>query len=215
MKKLQITFVFLFMALSAFATDNAKYISAMESAIEASKTAKSIEDMQQVANRFERISAAEKEEWYPAYWAAYTYATMAYATKEDKHRDGYTDKAEKLLNVAKERNADKVEYLVLKGMIAQARLAASPMTRWMTEGKTLDNAVADAKKLDPNNPRIYYLEGSGLFYKPAMFGGGKKAAKPILEEALKKYDAYQPASHIAPNWGREFTEKLVKQCQEG
>ena len=66
---------------------------------------------------------------------------------------------------------------------------------------------------DATNPRLYFLKGQGLKYTPEQFGGGCKTAKPQLQTALDKYAAFKPASDISPNWGKERTEVLIKDCK--
>ena len=47
--------------------------------------------------------------------------------------------------------------------------------------------LAKAEKINPENPRIYYLKGSSLFYTPEMYGGGKAQAKTQFEKAKELF----------------------------
>jgi hypothetical protein len=70
-----------------------------------------------------------------------------------------------------------------------------------------------AKQQDPTNPRPFYLQGQNLKNTPEQFGGGCKTAKPLLETAMQKYEAFKSESDIHPNWGKQITEQLLSQCK--
>ena len=61
-----------------------------------------------------------------------------------------------------------------------------------------------------DNPRIYFLTGMNVYYTPEQYGGGKKAACPYFQQAIEKYNSYKPKSPISPDWGKEYTKKLVE-----
>jgi hypothetical protein len=56
------------------------------------------------------------------------------------------------------------------------------------------------------------LKGQSLKFTPPQFGGGCKAALEALNTAVEKYGTFKPASDIAPNWGKSYTEMMVKEC---
>ena len=211
MKTLLFAFLFAAFPLLGRASDGA-YTVAMQAALTDLRTCKSVDDFQAVANRLERIASAEPAEWLPAYWAAYCYNTMSFMDKDDDRRDQLLDKAEALLGQSEKRNSRDADVYVLKAYVAQARMAISPATRWMKYGGVVDENLAKAEKLNPGNPRLYFLRGMSVYYKPEMFGGGKNAAKPLLKEALDKYAAFRPASDIHPNWGQPRCQKMYDQC---
>jgi len=74
-------------------------------------------------------------------------------------------------------------------------------------------AIGVAEKLNPQNPRVYYLRGSNTFHTPKMFGGGKEKAKPDLEKAASMFESQKSESEIAPSWGAEHNAGLLKQCE--
>jgi hypothetical protein len=76
-----------------------------------------------------------------------------------------------------------------------------------------ETALDKAIKADPNNPRIYYLNGQTLMNTPEAFGGGKAVAKKLFEKSLELYKTFKPASPFHPNWGKEEAEQLLAACQ--
>jgi hypothetical protein len=73
--------------------------------------------------------------------------------------------------------------------------------------------LEEAKKMNPENPRIYMLEGQSLLYTPEAFGGSKTKAKEKFEESLKKFAAEKPADKITPHWGEAYTKMLISQIK--
>ena len=206
MKKLLLTTNALLISVNLLLAQSEKYTAAMSAALEelnASQNKEPVRDeFLELANRFERIASAESKEWLPRYYAAYAYSSLAFMGNDATQKDQMADKAAGLLGEAVKIAGENSELMVLDAQIHQARLATEPMTRWQTEGPLFAASLAKAKKMDPNNPRIYVLEGTSLLYTPEQFGGGKKAAKPILEQAMEKFATFQPEGPLYPNWGK-------------
>ena len=87
-----------------------------------------------------------------------------------------------------------------------------PMSRWQTYGALAKDALADATKADPTNPRIYYLQGMTTFNTPEAYGGGKALAKPMFQTSVDLFKTYVPKPFY-PDWGKEDAEKMLEQCK--
>ncbi len=158
--------------------------------------------LKQLASKFERAGSAAPTDWHPAYYQAYALLINCFQSKEDGDaKDKTLDQAEAALARARKLGGEASEVLVLQAYIHQARLGISPMLRSMKYSTLVNEVLAEAKKLNPANPRIYLVQANNLYYTPKMFGGGPEVAKPIYEEAKARYAAYKPATALAPNWG--------------
>jgi hypothetical protein len=204
-----ILFSFLFLTLAKAGDD--KYTNAMEKNIFLIDSAKSLADFQIVTNNFERIASAEKSKWLPYYYAAYCFAISSFIDTTLSKKDTYLDQADENVNIADSLKQDNSEIYTLKGLISQMRLMVNPMTRWQKYGPLASNFLKKAKELDPTNPRPDYLIGQNLLYTPVQFGGGKEVALPVLEEALKKYEAFKPENSISPDWGKKIVKNILEQ----
>ncbi len=129
-------------------------------------------------------------------------------------KDQLTDKADALLKEAVALAGENSELMVVDAQIKQARLAADPMARWQTYGPLFEASLAKAEALNQDNPRIYMLRGTNLLYTPEQFGGGKKAAKPVLERSLEKFATFKPESPLHPTWGQAQAGYLLSQCNQ-
>lgn len=216
MKKLLLCLT-LFATLAASAQSD-KYMAAMQPRVAAIDTARNVSSLNDLSATFERIADAEKTQWLPYYYAALAKVNSGLMLSGGKmggmsaQLDPIADKAEALLNKAEDLSKDNSEIYVVRKMIATLRLMGDPMSRYMTYGPQAAQALETAKKLNPDNPRIYYLEGQDKYFTPAQFGGSKDEAVVIWKEALKKFDAFKPADALAPHWGRMNTEYFLQQA---
>lgn len=190
MKKGVLTIVTLFLIVTTFAQPGDKYLKAMEALVPAVDTARNAEGLTELANSFERIANAEKTQWLPYYYAALCYINKAnnyYTTQELDKIDPLLDKAEPMLAKAEELEKDNSEIMCLKKMFNTGKMLADPMNRYMTYGQPAAQALEMAKSLNPENPRVYLLEGIDKYYTPEQWGGSKTEGKKLFEEALKKF----------------------------
>ncbi len=203
MKKIISFFIASLMLTAAFAQSE-KYTKAMEALVPSVDTTRSVEGLTNLANSFERIANAEKTQWLPFYYAALcniNIANMYFQLQQPEKIDPIMDKAEPMLLKAEELEKNNAEVLCLKKMFNSAKMMADPMNRFMTYGTAASQALDAAKILNPANPRVYLLEGIDKFYTPEQWGGSKTEGKKLFTEAIKKFEAFKPASSIHPSWG--------------
>lgn len=206
-KPLSILLSLLFLTV-AIADD--KYEKEIKKNLEKIDDCKTPNDFIKLANNFERIAVAEKDKWLPYYYSAFVYVLASYTDSVNSRKDIYLDKAFKFNGIADSLMPNNSEIYTLKGMISQARMQIDPMNRWQKYGADATANLTKAMQIDTLNPRPEYLIGVGTYYTPQQFGGGPQTAKPILEKSLAKYEKFIPESEIAPNWGRENLEEILK-----
>jgi len=206
----------LFIAIISFCTitvmaQTGNYEKAMQQNLQLLDSAKTAEDYTDVSAAFERIGEAEKTQWLPYYYAAFSQILMAYNAPLDQ-KDAICNKIDILIDKAAALD-NNAEIHCLKQMVATNRMMVDPMSRWQQYGTAAGQALETAKKMDPNNPRVYYLEGQTLFNTPAAFGGGKDKAKPLFEKAATLYANAKPASALHPNWGSRQNNAMLERCK--
>jgi len=206
----QVLFALLLMAATTAHAQSDKYIAVMKKNLTLLDSAKTSQDFISVANAFERIGDAEKNQWLPYYYSGLALSSMGWAdTKLDKDANAakinaLCDKAESI-----EKNA---EIYALRNMAATQQLLVDPQTRWQTYGQQASAALQEGMKLDPNNPRLYYLQGMSIFGTPEAFGGGKAKAKPLFEKAVALFKTFQ-LKPLYPNWGEKQAIDMLAKCQ--
>jgi hypothetical protein len=187
-----------------------KYIVAMNKNMALFDSAKTTADLQAVSNTFERIGDAEKTQWLPYYYAGLALSTSGWNdTKIDKDANSarinaLCDKAEAL-----DKNS---EIYVLRNMSATQQMMVDPQTRWQTYGAEANKDLQIAIQLNPDNPRIYYLQGESMMGTPVAFGGGKDKAKPLFEKSIVLFKTDKPKP-LWPNWGLARAQEQLAKCQ--
>jgi hypothetical protein len=187
----------------------------LENAVAKLNTATSISDYQQLANEFGRMAAAEPTQWLPVYYAAYSNAKIAFLQKDPDRAAQFSNLAEEQIKKAEAivkpggNQKELAEVYTVYSFINRSRVEADPMVNGRKYGPTAGAQLTKARQLDPTNPRALYLDGLVKFKTPAMWGGDKKKAKELFEQALKQFEV-KPASAVAPQWGRADCEKMIQ-----
>ncbi len=166
------------------------------------------------SNKLSLIAKKWGNEWVTHYYLAYSKANLSYMEKDAAKRDAYLDEAEKekeeAVSILKKEND---ETFVLGAMIANARMAVDPMNRWQKYGQLFSQNLESAKEVNPNNPRMYYLQGTSKYFTPKAYGGGKKAAQPYFEKAEGLYAKEAGGDITKPYWGKMETAYFLAQCK--
>jgi hypothetical protein len=192
---------------------NDKFTNAMLAVMQKSGEAQTFEEHQDVANSFARIAEAEKGEWAPLYYAALNNIIMSFMDIDPEQKEKLIALAESQVDAGLKLKPEESELMVLKILTYYGRMALSPMDAMYLIGDA--NTLTDrAKELAPDNPRIYLEQAEAIFNMPPQFGGGPEAAIPVLEEAMEKFDTFVPDGPLAPNWGRDRCEILLRQAEE-
>ncbi|HMI63543.1 MAG TPA: hypothetical protein VK518_21655 [Puia sp.] len=204
-----IIFFALLISLSGVAQSE-KYTESMQKNIALLDSAKTTDELLSLAGTFARIGDAEKTQWLPYYYAALAQTWIGWnpATKDkdanSQQINAYLAKAEAI-----EKNA---ETYAVENMSATQQMLVDPQSRYMTNGKDAATALQKGLAADPNNPRLYYLQGMSLFGTPPQFGGGKDKAKPLFEKSVALFKTAQPKP-LYPTWGKQQAETMLAQCQ--
>jgi hypothetical protein len=214
MKRITLVFSLLVSLLATTFAQNEDYTKTMEEVVTTIQTAKRGTDLTPFANQMERIAAVETKEWLPNYWAAFCYMTKSYSETTKEKKDALLEKAEVLVAAADKLMPANDEIEVLKANIANARMAVDPQNRWQEYGAIVAKALGNAKKLNPENPRAKLLEAQGIFFTPEAFGGGKKKALPLLQDALGKFEKFKPTSTLMPNWGLSQAKYFTAEAEK-
>lgn len=190
------------------------YVKVMEEKILLAGKAVTAEEFQDCANAFERISLSEANEWHPLYYAVYCYINVVFETGDKEKADAILDRAQAFLEKAMEQSPDNHELYVLQGFLYQGRIQADPMGRGMQFSMKANESFGRAAAINPDNPRIYFLQAMNLLYTPEAFGGGAGVACPLFQKAIEKYATFIPAGRLDPAWGGAECEVIIKEhCQ--
>jgi hypothetical protein len=218
MKKFIFSSALVLLTLAVF-SQSEKYVSTMKDKIAMLDTLRDLAGLKDISAAFERIGDAEKTQWLPYYYAALAmvnggnsiYINNQSNADELQKIDPIAERAEQLIAKAEALSKDNSEIFAVKKMAASLRMMVDPMSRYMQYGPQAQEFLETAKRLNPENPRVFLLEGQDKYFTPEQYGGSKTEAKKLFDEALKKYESFKPASDIDPNWGKGTVQYFLSQ----
>ncbi len=211
MKKLILMSALACSFMSAQAQD---YKASLEKVFSVFDTTHSQDQRIELSNKLSLIAKKWGDEWVTHYYAAFSKAILSYNEKDNAKKDAFLDDADKELQESVtllKKNNDETH--VLTAMIANARMSVDPMNRWQKYGKLFSENLESAKELNPDNPRMYYLQGTSKFFTPKAYGGGKKAAMPYFEKAENLFAKEKGGDIAKPYWGKGMNAYFLAQCK--
>tara|TARA_R110002073_G_scaffold139232_2_gene289282 strand:- start:58243 stop:59235 length:993 start_codon:yes stop_codon:yes gene_type:complete len=163
----------------------------------------------EAVNMLERIANAEPENWIPPYHIALLKARTSFAMTNKSAQEAQIKSAEDFIDRADAISPDNSEIYVIKAMVNVAKIASNPMVNGASLSAPTEALYRKAVALDATNPRAY--SGLAEFEMGAarFFGKDLTPYCTKLQESIKLYDAFQPASKMAPNWGKEWTLSVI------
>ena len=196
-------------SVAAFSQSD-KYAQAMQKNLSILDSAKTAADLNASSAAFERVGDAEKTQWLPYYWAAMAKVRIGW-TDNSVDKDKLADEVKAICTKGEAIN-DNAEFASIRNMAATQQMLVNPQERWQTYGQEAAAALQKGMQMDPNNPRLYYLQGMSVFNTPEQFGGGKDKAKPIFQKAVDLYKT-QEKKPLYPTWGAEQADEMLAKCQ--
>lgn len=165
--------------------------------------------------KFERILQLKQNTWLVNYYMAYCDLQLSYIAMQDKKNDDmkkYTESALNLLDKVTDVKDDFADAYILK-MAANAN-------RWSYEMEKMNEIIAKgaeaedmAKKLEPDNPRFYYVKGTITYYTPESFGGGADAALTLLQKSNDLFKTRKEKDETLPDWGYSDSYGMLALCK--
>lgn len=211
MKKIITTLLLALTITVTFANDEA-YRNAMKENIKAMESSQNPEELQAIANTFERIAKMAPSEWLPVYYASLTYIRMGIFEKQNKKKDAIFDKAKPFLDQAIDLAPTEGEVILLEGYWHMMKLTADPVNRSQTFGPRADELFNQAQAKNSENPRVYLMKGHMEFGTAQFFGNSTENACALFRKSLSLYDK-APSDELAPSWGKGETEYMITNCK--
>lgn len=176
--------------------------------ITAYDTCKTLKDRETILRGIEMVAQASANDWISQYHAAFYNAIISKEHKDSTEANALLTRAEDFGKKAAALQKDESEIVLLMAMINGMRIGVNPALG-ATLGQEVMAGYEKAAKLNPENPRVYLVKGESLMYMPEQAGGGKKAAKEMIEIALKKYESDKHDDPAWPVWGKNRATELM------
>ena len=132
MKKTTFFVCAMFFATVAFGGDE-KYYQKMGETLAGFNSCESVEDFQNLANKFRVIANVEKEEWLPLYYEAQCYIMIGFmGDLSAEEKDTYLGKASAIIETMHELAPNEAEIHVLEAYCLTGSLVVNPPQRAMS-----------------------------------------------------------------------------------
>ena len=202
-------------ATSAFTqpTNNGYQEAMQESIALLSKTSEATA-LLDLANRFERIARAEKDEWLPWYYAAYATISASATSHNRDQKDQRLDIAQEYLDQALALQANESELVALQGYLYMIRVTVDPATRGQQLAPQATQTLVQATQMNPDNPRAYLLLGQMQYGTAQFFGADTAEACRLLQQAVSKYASASSEGSLMPTWGEKTARNAIQLCQQ-
>lgn len=214
-KNLTLVFALIFTSITAFA--QTAYEKAMTEKVAKVQKSQSAEELTAFANDFERIGLKETKEFLPNYYAAYALiqkGRILFQQGKTSELDAISDQAQKFIDLAESKAPENVEVVILKKMVHSLRMMVNPQARFMSEGSLATKYLAEAERMDPENPRITLIKAEDTYFTPEQFGGSKEKGLELFKKAKLQYESYKNASTLSPTWGKEEADYFINEAEK-
>ncbi len=203
MRKYVLSFALGLMSLGSYAQSN--YEKAMTEKINKLEATRSPEELQALANDFQRIADKEKDKWQPSYYTALAYIQKGRSQMQNGNNEALetaADQAQKFVDAAESLEKNNSEIHLLQKMIYSLKMMVNPMERFRTFGTKAEEELKKAEQLDPSNPRVALIKAEDTYYTPEQFGGSKTKGMELFKTSLEKFNTFKPKTALDPNWGK-------------
>lgn len=161
---------------------------------------------------FERIAAAEPEQWLPNYYIALVNTTKAFDPAQKAQAPALLEKAQKALDKELIKNDSNAELLVMQALINTAYIVYDPMTNGMLLSDKVRQLYIKASVIDPKNPRVVAGKAEFEMGGAKYFGGDIKPMCAEIDRAIELFATFKPETIFHPNWGLERALQVQKEC---
>lgn len=167
----------------------------------------------EASNLFERIAAAEADNWLPPYYAAQVLILQGFEVKDKDKLDSQLKKAQDLINDATAISKNNPEILILQALLHTVWVAYDGATYGMQLSPKIVALYEQAAKIDPTNPRVVLNKAEWNMGSAQFFGQDTAPFCKDFERALELFANFKPETPFHPNWGKERAEQALNNCK--
>ncbi|MGB3150346.1 MAG: hypothetical protein WBB27_06745 [Maribacter sp.] len=168
----------------------------------------------EASNLFERIGAAEPDNWLPYYYVAQINTIISFGEKDEKKLNQQLGKAQEFVDIAKAISPNNPEILVQQAMTHTAWIAFDGATYGMTLSGKVAALYAQALELAPDNPRVVFSKAEWDMGSARYFDQDVTPYCRDVERSLELFANFKAESAFHPNWGLHRAEIALSQCEE-
>lgn len=167
------------------------------------------------ANMFERIAAAEPDQWLPPYYVAQINVVQSFTEKDADKLNAQLQKAQNFINDATAISKDNPEILVLQGQLYTAWIVFDGQKYGMLYSQKASESYNKALNLAPKNPRVLLSKAEWDIGGAKYFGQPVDAYCKDIEKAIELFPTFKPKEAFYPTYGEERAKEIyAANCQQ-
>jgi hypothetical protein len=208
---MKILSIFIITMILGFNTNaQTSYEKGMEEAFNLWEEDKTIE----ASSLFERIAKAEKDNWLPPFYAAYTLVISSFEVKDEATLKLKIEKATELLNQASSSSPNNPEIMIVKALANTAYINFDAQKYGMTFSGKNEFIYQTALKIAPNNPRVILSKAEWDMGSAQFFGSSIEPYCKDIKRALGFFQNEEKSEvKFYPDWGEKKAQKILDDCE--
>ncbi len=167
----------------------------------------------QLYRGFEQLAVKDTNYWTTQYYAGYYLALSTVLYVDSASNEKWFERALMFADRAIKLYPKESESILLKGIILRMQNPSNLELR-----KTLiaqsSLLYTEAKKLNPENPRVYLEIGEAAMNTTEQVGGGKKVALENLTKAVEKFKTSKNSDPLFPHWGEARAKSMLEKAKK-
>jgi tetratricopeptide (TPR) repeat protein len=167
----------------------------------------------EASDLFERIAAAEKDNWLPNYYVTLVNTTAAFGAKDKDKMNLLLSKAQNALDIEMAKNQNNAELYVMQAMINTAWIVFDPMTNGQKLSAPTIELYNKALAIAPNNPRVVFGKAEFEIGGAKFWGTDTKPMCAQIEKAIGLFATFKPETPFSPKWGLDRALEAQKNCK--
>ncbi|MCK4880736.1 MAG: tetratricopeptide repeat protein [Bacteroidales bacterium] len=158
-----------------------------------------MESWKEVMNQMEQdfSQTSDPALLYDLLEAEYGYTAWLVSVKRKKEAEELLKRAQRHMTMLTDMKLDDARVYSLKGAFYGFQIMLE-LRRAPSLGRLAREANEIAFNLDPEEPQVWLEKANMDYYRPAIFGGGKRKAVPMYERAVELFESSPGRTH--ENW---------------
>ncbi|QDO94343.1 hypothetical protein FNB79_10350 [Formosa sediminum] len=163
---------------------------------------------------FERIAAAEPDQWLPNYYVAQLNSLKSWREKDATVIKANLDKAQEYINTAQGISPNNEYILVLQAQVYTNWVAFDGMAYGIKYSGKITELYEKAYAIAPENPMVVLGKAEWGMGTAKYFGQDTAPFCKDIERALQLFANFKPETPLHPLWGEERAKSVLASCKQ-
>ncbi len=173
--------------------------------------------LDEASNLFERIAAAEQEQWLPDYYVAQIHVLKCWNDWEERDEamlKENLDKAQEFINNIKTKASNEPYGKQMQAQLYTVWVAHDGMKYGMKYSGSVAQLYDQALAAEPENPIFILNKAEWEIGAATFFGTPIDEQCKSIDRAIQLFATFKPATQFHPSFGLERAKEVAEQCKK-